>query len=105
MAVLNCESFKYEATWVAANFKITTPTPETHPKFPLWKLGYTSEEVYEEFWPFGFQYVNSKSALQYRHFDYEASATTAEDQLLAADLVRDLQNSGGNYCSTSLRRA
>lgn len=63
MAVLNCKSFKYEATWVAANFKITPPTPETHPKFPLWELGYTSEEVYEEFWPSGFQYVHSKSAL------------------------------------------
>ena len=101
MAALNSQSFKCDA----ANFNIAPPTSETHPSFPLWKLGYTSEEVDEEFWPSGFQYVNSKSALQYRNFDFEVSATTVKDPLLAVDSARDLQNSGGNKCFTSLRRA
>jgi hypothetical protein len=81
MAVLNLQSFKYEATWVAANLKITPPTPETHPQFPLWELGYTPEEVYEVFWPSGFQYVNSKMAMQYHDFDSRVFATIPDDQL------------------------
>ncbi|KAI0502930.1 hypothetical protein F5B22DRAFT_580901 [Xylaria bambusicola] len=48
--------YKYDGTWVAANLKITLPTPKTHPKFPLWKLGYTPEQVYDLFWPIGFHF-------------------------------------------------
>lgn len=51
-------SYEYEGTWIAANLKITLPTPETHPEFPLWMMGYTPQEVYETFWPPGFQYVD-----------------------------------------------
>jgi hypothetical protein len=104
VAALNVQSFKYEATWVAANFKITPPTPETHPKFPLWELGYTPEEVYKEFWPSGFQYVSSKVAFLWNEFDFRVSATIPKDQQLAADLVPNLQNSGGNGCVISRHR-
>ncbi|KAK5629406.1 hypothetical protein RRF57_005121 [Xylaria bambusicola] len=48
--------YKYDGTWVAANLKITPPTPKTHPRFPLWKLGYTPEQVYDLFWPIGFHF-------------------------------------------------
>ncbi|KAK3367751.1 hypothetical protein B0H63DRAFT_565657 [Podospora didyma] len=50
--------WKYVGTWVAANLKITDPTPESHPEFPLWKLGYTPEQVHEAFWPSGFHFCN-----------------------------------------------
>ncbi|PMD28873.1 FAD/NAD(P)-binding domain-containing protein [Hyaloscypha variabilis F] len=43
--------YEYTGTWVASNLKITLPTPETHPKLPVWKLRLSSEEVYDLFWP------------------------------------------------------
>ncbi|KAL9562882.1 hypothetical protein ACKAV7_013068 [Fusarium commune] len=46
----------YAAKWVAANLRITIPTPKSHPYFPLWKLGYKPEEVWDIFWPEGFQF-------------------------------------------------
>ncbi|KAL6405403.1 3-(3-hydroxy-phenyl)propionate/3-hydroxycinnamic acid hydroxylase [Ilyonectria robusta] len=48
----------YVAKWVAANLCITMPTPESHPYFPLWKLGYKPEEVWDIFWPEGFHFCN-----------------------------------------------
>ncbi|KAH8654336.1 hypothetical protein BGZ61DRAFT_373624 [Ilyonectria robusta] len=48
----------YAAKWVAANLCITMPTPESHPYFPLWKLGYKPEEVWDIFWPEGFHFCN-----------------------------------------------
>jgi hypothetical protein len=51
-------SYPYDGTWVAANLHITLPTPESHPDFPLWKLGYTPDELWDIFWPDGFQYVS-----------------------------------------------
>ena len=50
--------FKYTETWVAANLKIHLPTPETHPEFPLWKLGFTPEDVYDLFWPSGWHFCS-----------------------------------------------
>jgi 2-polyprenyl-6-methoxyphenol hydroxylase-like FAD-dependent oxidoreductase len=47
--------YAYVGTWVAANLHIQTPTPKSHPDFPLWQLGYTPEQVHETFWPSGFQ--------------------------------------------------
>jgi 2-polyprenyl-6-methoxyphenol hydroxylase-like FAD-dependent oxidoreductase len=47
--------YNHVSTWVAANFEITLPTPATHPDFPLWKIGYSPEQVYDAFWPSGFQ--------------------------------------------------
>jgi hypothetical protein len=36
---------------MTTHYQITLPTPETHPDFPLWKLGYTSKQVYDLFVP------------------------------------------------------
>lgn len=52
-------AYSYVGTWVAANLHITMPTPESHPSFPLWEMGYTPEQVHGFFWPSGFQYVCS----------------------------------------------
>ena len=48
---------EYSGTWIAANLKISIPTPKSHPEFPLWECGYTEEEIFDLFWPPGFQYV------------------------------------------------
>ncbi|KAH8819344.1 hypothetical protein F5884DRAFT_825906 [Xylogone sp. PMI_703] len=47
----------YEETWVALNWKITLPTEKTHPDFPLWKLGYSPEDVYDLFFPSNFRFL------------------------------------------------
>jgi hypothetical protein len=49
--------FKYDEAWVALNWKIIPPTRETHPKFPLWDLGYTTEQVYDAFFPQEFRFI------------------------------------------------
>ncbi|KAM5510071.1 hypothetical protein FOXYSP1_13037 [Fusarium oxysporum f. sp. phaseoli] len=46
----------YAVKWVAANLRITIPTPTSHSYFPLWKLGYEPEEVWDVFWPEGVQF-------------------------------------------------
>ncbi|KAJ5593870.1 monooxygenase [Penicillium hispanicum] len=51
------EQTRYEETWVALNWRLHLPTPETHPAFPLWKLGYTPEEVYNLFFPSDFRFL------------------------------------------------
>ncbi|KEF60384.1 uncharacterized protein A1O9_01944 [Exophiala aquamarina CBS 119918] len=52
-----CEGSTYEETWVALNWKITIPTEKTHPDFPLWRLGYTPEQVYDLFFPKQFRFL------------------------------------------------
>ncbi|KAL4877857.1 hypothetical protein BJY04DRAFT_209598 [Aspergillus karnatakaensis] len=47
----------YDETWVALNWEITLPTPETHPAFPLWSKGYTPEQVYDAFFPTHFRFL------------------------------------------------
>jgi len=47
----------YEETWVALNLKLTLPTPTSHPDFPLWRLGYTPEQVYDVFFPADFRFI------------------------------------------------
>ncbi|KAE8156377.1 hypothetical protein BDV40DRAFT_281295 [Aspergillus tamarii] len=47
----------YQETWVALNWQITLPTPESHPEFPLWTLGYTPEQVYDLFFPYEFRFL------------------------------------------------
>lgn len=47
----------YDETWVALNWEISLPTEKTHPDFPLWKLGYTPQEVYDLFFPESFRFV------------------------------------------------
>lgn len=50
--------YPYEGVWIASNFKLTVPTPESHPDLPLWELGYTPEEVYDLFWPRGWHFCS-----------------------------------------------
>ncbi|GIZ44734.1 hypothetical protein CKM354_000792500 [Cercospora kikuchii] len=50
--------YRYEGTWVAANLKITPPTPETHPDFPGWNIGMTPDEVYDLFWLKGWHFCS-----------------------------------------------
>ncbi|KAL4910640.1 hypothetical protein BDW74DRAFT_172112 [Aspergillus multicolor] len=47
----------YDVTWVALNWEITLPTAETHPGFPLWKQGYSPEQVYDLFFPKNFRFL------------------------------------------------
>ncbi|KAJ5974815.1 monooxygenase [Penicillium waksmanii] len=51
------ERTKYDETWVALNWKIQLPTPESHPEFPLWELGYSPETVYDLFFPDDFRFL------------------------------------------------
>ena len=50
--------YPYEGTWVASNFAIRLPTAGSHPDFPLWKHGYTPDEVYDLFWPKGWHFAS-----------------------------------------------
>lgn len=43
--------------WAGCNWYIDPPTPESHPDFPLWKLGWTPDEVMDEFVPKDFKYL------------------------------------------------
>lgn len=42
---------------MALNWKISLPTKESHPDFPLWALGYTPEDVYDLFFPSNFRFL------------------------------------------------
>ncbi|KAK9448270.1 FAD/NAD(P)-binding domain-containing protein [Limtongia smithiae] len=55
--LLEKSTAKYDETWVALNWKITLPTPQSHPNFPLWALGYTPEDVYLKFFPVNFRFL------------------------------------------------
>lgn len=39
------------------NLRFTLPTPKSHPEFPLWQQGYTSEQVYDLFVPRNFRFL------------------------------------------------
>jgi 2-polyprenyl-6-methoxyphenol hydroxylase-like FAD-dependent oxidoreductase len=47
----------YNEVWVALNWKISLPTPDTHPDFPLREHGYTSQQVYDAFFPPDFRFL------------------------------------------------
>ncbi|KAI1480719.1 hypothetical protein F4774DRAFT_424671 [Daldinia eschscholtzii] len=51
-------SYRYDGTWIAANLRLKVPTPETHPNFPLWDLGFIPEAVYDLFWPKGWHFCS-----------------------------------------------
>ncbi|PWI73105.1 monooxygenase [Purpureocillium lilacinum] len=51
------EKMRYQETWVALNWKLSLPTPKTHPSFPLWKLGYSPEDVFDLFFPLDFRFL------------------------------------------------
>ena len=81
---------KYQESWVALNWKISLPAPETHPSFPLWGLGYTSEQVYDLFFPAEFRFLcNPKrpavcgrfGLLKDRLWRFEFLVTTGEDDV------------------------
>lgn len=50
--------YTYEGTWVAANLKITAPTPGSHPELPFWKMGMNPNDVYDLYWPDGWHFCN-----------------------------------------------
>lgn len=50
--------YRYNGTWVASNLKIRPPNPQTHPEFPLWKHGYSPDDVYNLFWPEGWHFCS-----------------------------------------------
>lgn len=52
----NCRT-PYSETWVAINWRMKLPTPESHPDFPLWNLGYSPEQVYDLFFPEEFRFL------------------------------------------------
>lgn len=53
----NVSSSAYQETWVALNWQMSLPTPESHPNFPLWKKGYTPQQVYDAFFPTDFRFL------------------------------------------------
>lgn len=55
--LLRAEGTNYDETWVALNWRIRLPTPETHPDFALWSVGYTPEQVYNAFFPRDFRFL------------------------------------------------
>ncbi|OHF00199.1 hypothetical protein CORC01_04607 [Colletotrichum orchidophilum] len=50
--------FPYSATWIAANLRVNMPTPQSHPDFPLWELGYEPEELWDLYWPAAFHFCS-----------------------------------------------
>jgi len=52
-----CKESDYEETWVALNWHLTLPNEKTHPNFPLWRLGYTPQQVYDLFFPEEFRFL------------------------------------------------
>ena len=52
-------SYEYQETWVALNWHMDLPTPQTHPDFPLWKLKYTPQDVYDAFFPRNFRFIGN----------------------------------------------
>ena len=47
----------YEAIYGGANLNVTTPTPKSHPDFPLWAKGYSPQQVLESFVPEAFRFM------------------------------------------------
>ncbi|KAH7002440.1 hypothetical protein EDB80DRAFT_809426 [Ilyonectria destructans] len=84
--------YKYEATWIAANVRINLPTPATHPSFPLWKIGYQPDELWDIFWPGGWHFCNHPTMPiatgrfgpkdgKYWRFEYELPPNYVPDDL------------------------
>ena len=46
-----------ELLYCGINWDVFTPTPKTHPDFPLWAKGYSPEAVLDEFMPANFKYM------------------------------------------------
>jgi hypothetical protein len=55
--ILTKDRKDYDEVWVALNLHITLPTEQTHPDFPLWRLGHSAEDVYDLFFPQDFRFL------------------------------------------------
>ncbi|KAF5643370.1 3-(3-hydroxy-phenyl)propionate 3-hydroxycinnamic acid hydroxylase [Fusarium tjaetaba] len=87
--------YPYSGTWIAANLKMKLPTPESHPDFPLWKLGYSPQEVYDLFWPIGWHFCTppGKATASGRFGPYEERLWRhefAQDESLIKDNSEEL---------------
>uniref|UniRef100_A0A0D2Y1M9 FAD-binding domain-containing protein n=1 Tax=Fusarium oxysporum (strain Fo5176) TaxID=660025 RepID=A0A0D2Y1M9_FUSOF len=87
--------YPYSGTWIAANLKMKLPTPETHPDFPLWKFGYSPQEVYDLFWPIGWHFCTppGKATASGRFGPYEERLWRhefAQDEALIKDNSEEL---------------
>ncbi|PNP74578.1 hypothetical protein FNYG_12083 [Fusarium nygamai] len=87
--------YPYSGTWIAANLKMKLPTPETHPDFPLWKFGYSPQEVYDLFWPIGWHFCTppGKATASGRFGPYEERLWRhefAQDESLIKDNSEEL---------------
>ena len=51
------QTHPYETIYGGANLNVATPTPKSHPDFPLWAKGYTPEQVVESFVPEAFRFM------------------------------------------------
>lgn len=51
------QTYPYETVYGGANLNVATPTPKSHPDFPLWAKGYTPEQVLESFVPEAFRFM------------------------------------------------
>ncbi|KAJ6440665.1 oligopeptide transporter [Purpureocillium lavendulum] len=47
----------YDEVWVALNWRVSLPTPASHPHFPLWEKGFTPQQVYDAFFPKNFRFL------------------------------------------------
>ena len=56
---MDSNKLPYVQWWVALNLHPDLPSAETHPDFPLIKLGYTGQQIYELFFPTDFRFICS----------------------------------------------
>ncbi|OAL22285.1 hypothetical protein AYO22_07329 [Fonsecaea multimorphosa] len=85
--------YSYMGTWVAANLHVTTPTPESHPDFPLWRLGYKAEQVQSIFWPSGFHFCNDsrRPAVSGRFGPHDSGFWRHEYSVEPEDTLEDVE--------------
>ncbi|KAI5456872.1 hypothetical protein BGZ63DRAFT_365917 [Mariannaea sp. PMI_226] len=107
------ERTKYQESWVALNWRIDLPTPETHPNFPLWKKGYTPQDVYDSFFPRPFSFLCNpeRPAVCGRfglesdrlwRFEFVVQAGEDEDEMAKPEMIRKvvfpyLRHCGSRY--------
>lgn len=52
-------TIRYEAVWVGINLAVKNLNPESQPDFPLFKLGYTPQQVIDAFMPEDFIFISN----------------------------------------------
>ncbi|GJC81511.1 hypothetical protein ColLi_04349 [Colletotrichum liriopes] len=73
------------------------PTPQSHPEFPLWELDYEPEELWDIFWPKGFQYVSLRYLVHRVCEELGASAPTPRCLWQRGALDQSVKSTGGNF--------